>query len=125
MPTLTSADGTRIGYERTGAGAREVEDLRAFIAQAGGEAYVYAISSGGPLAVATAAADPGVTRLAVYEPPFLTDGDDDTRAKQYTERLRELLAGTRSPAEHRTLDGQTHDVAPDVLASVLVEFFGA
>ncbi|WP_261987209.1 alpha/beta fold hydrolase [Actinomadura sp. HBU206391] len=28
-------------------------------------------------------------------------------------------------AEHRTLDGQTHDVAPDVLAPVLAGFFGA
>ena len=28
-------------------------------------------------------------------------------------------------AEHRTLDGQTHDVAPEALAPVLVEFFGA
>lgn len=27
--------------------------------------------------------------------------------------------------EHRTLDGQTHDVAPDALAPVLVAFFGA
>ena len=27
-------------------------------------------------------------------------------------------------AEHRTLDGQTHDVAPEALAPVLVEFFG-
>jgi hypothetical protein len=27
-------------------------------------------------------------------------------------------------AEHRTLDGQTHDVAPDALAPVLAEFFG-
>jgi hypothetical protein len=28
-------------------------------------------------------------------------------------------------AEHRTLHGQTHDVAPEALAPVLVEFFGA
>jgi hypothetical protein len=27
-------------------------------------------------------------------------------------------------AEHRTLDTQTHDVAPDALAPVLAEFFG-
>ena len=27
-------------------------------------------------------------------------------------------------AEHRTLEDQTHDVAPDVLAPVLIEFFG-
>ena len=28
-------------------------------------------------------------------------------------------------AEHRTLEGQTHDVAPDALAPMLVEFFRA
>jgi hypothetical protein len=28
-------------------------------------------------------------------------------------------------AAFRTLDGQTHDVAPDALAPVLAEFFGA
>ena len=28
-------------------------------------------------------------------------------------------------AEHRTLEGQTHDVAPEALAPVLVEFFEA
>jgi pimeloyl-ACP methyl ester carboxylesterase len=27
-------------------------------------------------------------------------------------------------AEHRSLDGQTHDVAPDVLAQVIIEFLG-
>jgi pimeloyl-ACP methyl ester carboxylesterase len=52
-----------------------------------------------------------------------------------------VLAGTASPpglqraakatadalptAEHRTLDGQTHDVSPEALAPVLVEFFRA
>jgi pimeloyl-ACP methyl ester carboxylesterase len=59
-------------YDRRGRGessdttpyavAREVEDLRALIAQAGGEAYVHAASSGAALALATAAADPGGVR---------------------------------------------------------------
>jgi hypothetical protein len=258
MPRVTSADGTTIGYERTGSGpalvlvdgalcyraagpmgplaallrdtftvhtydrrgrgessdtppyavAREIEDLQAVIAQAGGEAYVYAISSGAALALATAAAGPGIARLALYEPPFLAEVEGSTRAKEYTERLHELLdagrtgdavalfmttvgvpaqavAGMRgqpgwaaleaiaptlgyddailggggvprdlapavaaailvldggaSPqalqqaakataeafptARHRTLDGQTHDVAPDALAPILIDFF--
>ncbi|MEV6864333.1 alpha/beta fold hydrolase [Streptosporangium subroseum] len=207
-------------YDRRGRGessdttpyavAREVEDLRALIAQAGGEAYVYAISSGAALALATAAAGPGITRLALYEPPFMAEVEDGTRIKEYTQRLHELLdaghrgdavalfmtyvgvpaqavagiraqpgwamleaiaptlayddevlaggsvprdltatiavpalvlAGGASPqslqraakatadalptAEHRTLDGQTHDVAPHALAPALVEFFDA
>jgi pimeloyl-ACP methyl ester carboxylesterase len=206
-------------YDRRGRGdssdttpyavAREVEDLQALIAQAGGEAHVYAMSSGGALALATATAGPGITKLALYEPPFMAEVEGGARGKEYTERLNELLdagrngdavaafmervgipaeavagiraqpgwatleaiaptlayddellgggcvprdlastitvpalvlAGGASPqnlqqatkatadalptAEHRTLDGQTHDVAPDVLAPVLVEFFG-
>jgi pimeloyl-ACP methyl ester carboxylesterase len=257
MPTVTSADGTTIAYERAGSGpalvlvdgalcyrgagpmgplaaqlqdsftiyaydrrgrgessdtlpyavAREVEDLQALIAQAGGDAYVYGISSGAALALATAAAGPGVTKLALYEPPFMAEVEDGLRIKEYTERLHELLdagqkgdavalfmtyvgmpaqvvAGIRAPgwamleavaptlayddevlsggrvprdlastigvpslvlaggasphglqqaaratadalptAEHGTLDGQTHDVAPEALAPLLVEFF--
>ena len=262
MPTVTSADGTTIAYERTGSGpalvlvdgamcyraagpmrplaallqdaftvyaydrrgrgestdtlpyavAREIEDLQALIAQAGGEAYVYAISSGAALALR----DRGgrrrrSRRLALYEPPFMAEIEDGTRTKEYTERLDELLdagrrgdavalfmthvgvpapvdrrharqpgwalleaiaptlayddeilaggaraarpgrrghragAGARRrrqpagaatggegdrrrarrPATHRTLDGQTHDVAPEALAPVLAEFFRA
>jgi Alpha/beta hydrolase family len=207
-------------YDRRGRGdssdtapyavAREIEDLQAVIARAGGEAYVYGISSGAALALATAAAGPGISKLALYEPPFLAEVEDGVRAKEYSERLHELLdagrqgdavalfmatvgipaqavagmraqqgwaaleaiaptlayddavlgggsvphdlapavaapvlvlSGGASPqslqraakataqafptAEHRTLAGQTHDVAPDALAPVLIEFFGA
>ncbi|MFC0506257.1 alpha/beta fold hydrolase [Micromonospora costi] len=259
MPQVTSADGTAIGYERTGAGpavvlvdgamchraggpmrplaaalsahftvhtydrrgrgesgdaptyavAREVEDLRAVIAAAGGQAYVYGISSGAALALTAAAAGPAVTRLALFEPPFVAEVEDDVAGKEYTRQLHELLAagrrgdavalfmarvgipapvvaGMRSqptwaafeaiaptlayddavlgdghvprdraaavtvptlvlaggasparlqrPAEataaalpgatYRVLDGQTHDVSPEALAPVLVDFFG-
>lgn len=207
-------------YDRRGRGkssdtapysvAREIEDLQAVIARAGGEAFVYGISSGAALALAAAAAGPGIPKLALYEPPFLAEVEDGVRAKEYSERLRELLdagrkgdavalfmatvgipaeavagmraqpswaaleaiaptlgyddavlaggtvprelapvvtapvlvlSGGASPqslqqaakataqafptAEHRTLDGQTHDVAPDALAPVLTDFFGA
>jgi pimeloyl-ACP methyl ester carboxylesterase len=209
---------TVYAYDRRGRGessdtmpyapAREVEDLQAVIAQAGGEAHVYGISSGAALALATAAAGPGIAKLALFEPPYMGEVEDGARIKEYTERLRELLdagrkgdavalfmtnvgipaqavdgmrsqpgwamleaiaptlayddevlaggivprdltstiavpalvlAGGASPeglqqaaeatagalpaAEYRTLDGQTHDVAPEALAPVLVEFF--
>jgi pimeloyl-ACP methyl ester carboxylesterase len=205
-------------YDRRGRGessdtmpyavAREVEDLQALIAQAGGGAYVYGSSSGAALALATAAAGPGIAKLALFEPPFMGEVEDGTRIKEYTERLHELLdagrkgdavalfmtnvgipaqavdgmraqpgwalleaiaptlayddevlaggivprdltstiavpalvlAGGASPeglqqaakatadalpaAGYRTLDGQTHAVAPEALAPVLVEFF--
>lgn len=204
-------------YDRRGRGesadtlpyavAREVEDLQALVAQAGGQACVYAISSGAALTLRTAAATPGITRLALYEPPFLAEVEDGARADEYTGRLHALLgagrrgdavalfmahvglpsqaidgirsqpgwamleaiaptlayddtvlaggrlprdlaaritaptlllAGGASPqplqqaakataealpaAEHRTLDGQTHDVDPHALAPVLFEF---
>jgi pimeloyl-ACP methyl ester carboxylesterase len=259
MPSLTSVDGTTIGYERSGSGPalilvdgalcyrgagpmgplaallrdsftvytydrrgrgessdtlpyavdREVEDLHALVERAGGRADVYAISSGVALVLAAAAAGPGITRLAFYEPPFMAEVEDGVRIKEYTERLHDLLgsgrngdavalfmtyvgvpaqaidhirsqpgwsaleaiaptlayddallaggavprdltsaitvpalvlAGGASPAalqeaaratadamptaEHRTLDGQTHDVDPVALAPVLAGFLG-
>ncbi|GAA0744072.1 alpha/beta hydrolase [Dactylosporangium roseum] len=262
MPTVISADGTTIAYERTGDGPalvlvdgamchrafgpmrplaehlkerftvytydrrgrgesgdtlpfavdREVEDIRALVAAAGGTACLYGMSSGAALVMAAAARGGGITRIALYEPPFVAevdsaDGDGGGSAKRYTEQLTEALAegrkgdavalflsrvgmppeqvagfraspgwapleaightlayddaacngghvpigiassirvptlvlgggaspqvlqdGARAAAEaipgavHRTLDGQTHDVAPAALAPVLAEF---
>jgi pimeloyl-ACP methyl ester carboxylesterase len=189
---------------------REVEDLRALIARAGGEACVYGISSGAALAMTAAATVPGIARLAMYEPPYVGELDGGTRAKEYTADLQalldagrrgdavarfmtnvgmppeaiagfraspafapleaiaptlayddEILTGCRVPrelaatvtvpvlvmaggaspqplqqaaqaaaealpmAEFRVLDGQTHDVAPEALAPVLVDYFRA
>lgn len=206
-------------YDRRGRGestdpapyavAREVEDLRALVAAAGGRGCGYGISSGAALAMAAAAAEPGITAVALYEPPFTAEAGNADGKARYTERLTELLAagrhgeavelfmtvvgvpepviagmraqpgwagmeaiaptlahddavlgdgyvprdlastvtvpalvlsGSASPqglqqaakaaaaalptAEHRTLDGQTHDVSPSALAPVLAEFFG-
>jgi len=185
---------------------KEVEDVQALIADAGGQAYVYGISSGAALAMRAAAAGIGVVKVALYEPPFMAEVGDAAGARDYTERLGELLAagrngdavelfmtrvgvpaqaiagmrsspgwtmfeaiaptlayddavlaggrvprelnvgvpslvlaGGESPhglqqaakataeamaaAEFRTLESQTHDVHPDALAPVLIEFF--
>jgi pimeloyl-ACP methyl ester carboxylesterase len=93
-------------YDRRGRGestdtkpyavVKEVEDLRALIAAAGGQACVYGISSGAALALRAAAAGIGVTKLALYEPPFFAEVADDAGAQEYTERLGELLAAGRN-----------------------------
>jgi pimeloyl-ACP methyl ester carboxylesterase len=109
LAALLSDSFTVYTYDRRGRGessdtlpyavAREVEDLQALIARAGGEAHVYAISSGVALALTTAAAGPGITKLALYEPPFMAESEGDTRIKEYTNRLHELLdAGHKGDA---------------------------
>jgi pimeloyl-ACP methyl ester carboxylesterase len=96
---------TVYAYDRRGRGesgdtppyavAREVEDLRAIIAQAGGRVCVYGISSGAALALAAAVSEPGIVRLALYEPPFVAEVDPDAPVAEYAERLRDLLAAGR------------------------------
>jgi len=49
---------------------REIEDIDALIGEAGGSAYIYGISSGAALALAAAASELNITKLALYEPPF-------------------------------------------------------
>jgi pimeloyl-ACP methyl ester carboxylesterase len=183
---------------------REIEDLEALVAQAGGSAFGYAMSSGGALTLRAAAAGVPWGRLALYEPPFTGLKQEYTR--ELTERLASgrrgdavecfltvvgtppraiagmraapmwpvfeaiaptlayddaalgdgrvplddvatvkvptiLLCGGASPvslrdaaaavadaiphAQRQTLVGQTHDVSPDALAPVLIEFFSA
>ena len=212
-----------VAYDRRGRGdsgdtppfavAREVEDLAAIVASVGGAAFLCGFSSGGALALEAARRGAGVTRLAVYEAPFIVDDTRPAVPEDYVEHLEalvadgargdavayfmgtgvglpaEMVAGMRSSpmwpglealahtisydgramgdhmsgrpfrpgewddvrapvlvldggdsppwqrngaraladalpdAEYRTLEGQTHQVAPEVLAPVLMDFF--
>ena len=72
---------TAIAYDRRGRGdsgdtapyavEREIEDLEAIVAEAGGSAFVFGHSSGAALALEAAARGLPVTKLALYEPPFI------------------------------------------------------
>ena len=213
------ADGfTVFNYDRRGRGdsgdtrpyavEREVEDIEAVIGAAGGSAQLYGTSSGAALALEGAATGLDITKLALWEPPFIPEGmprpPGDT-AETFNELVESgrrgdavehfmskvvglpdefvaqarnapfwpqqealahtlaydatvmgdfvlpvdraasvkvptiVMAGTASfpwmsesaralaqiipDGELRMLDQQTHDVAPDVMASVLMEFF--
>lgn len=76
---------------------REIEDLDAVITAAGGAANVLGISSGAALVLAAAAhLGPGkLSRIALYEPPYLPE-QALPAAAAYTEALTAALAESRN-----------------------------
>jgi pimeloyl-ACP methyl ester carboxylesterase len=203
---------TVFNYDRRGRGEssdtapyaieREIEDLDALIAQAGGAACVFGYSSGAILALRAAAHGLNISELALYEPsptgakaaqlaPQLTEliaagrrGDavelfqteavgipaavvaqlrnapfrpalekmahtlvyesmilkslpneltasirvptlviDGEESPEVMQHAAKSLAETLPESLYHTLKGQGHDIAPDVLGPVLVEFF--
>ena len=140
---VTSADGTRIAYDRKGTGpavilvggtlddgaenaplagllanhftvynyarrgrgasgntppyalAREVEDLDALIATAGGSAHVYGASSGGALVLEAAAAGSAIDKIAVWDVPYVIGDDLWPRFNQYLADTREAYKAGR------------------------------
>ncbi|HEX7246490.1 MAG TPA: alpha/beta hydrolase [Actinomycetota bacterium] len=219
LADLLAASFTVFNYDRRGRGdsgdsapyavQREIEDIDAVIGAAGGSAFLYGTSSGAALALEAAAAGLDITKLALWEPPYIPEGTPrppaDT-ARTFTELVDAgrrgdavehfmskvvglpdefvaqarnapfwaeqealahtlaydatimsdyslpvdkassvkvptiVMAGTASfpwmsetaraladilpDGELRLLDGQTHDVSPDVMATALTEFFG-
>jgi pimeloyl-ACP methyl ester carboxylesterase len=79
---------------------REVEDIEALIVAAGGNAFVFGHSSGAVLALEAARSLPGrITRLALYEPPFIVDDNRPPLPADYVTRLEALVsAGRRGDA---------------------------
>lgn len=76
---------TVFNYDRRGRGdstdtppyaiEREIEDIHAVIAEAGGSAHLYGTSSGAALALEAAASGLPIMKLAMWEPPFILDED--------------------------------------------------
>lgn len=97
---------TVFSYDRRGRGdsddtapyavEREIEDIGALIAEAGGTASVYGHSSGAALALHAAAHSLPITKLVLHDPPFTRDNDDEKRgAREYAEQLDAILAEGR------------------------------
>jgi pimeloyl-ACP methyl ester carboxylesterase len=96
---------TVLNYDRRGRGdsgdttpyavQREIEDLDALITAAGGQAAVFGYSSGAVLALQAAAAGSAITKLALYEPPFLVDDSRPRPPADLAQRLAELVAAGR------------------------------
>jgi pimeloyl-ACP methyl ester carboxylesterase len=92
---------TVYNYDRRGRGEsgdirpftrqREIEDFQALVEEAGGEAMVFGISSGGAVALESTAATPGITKAVVYEVPFIVD-DSRQPLLNYAEHTARLVA---------------------------------
>jgi pimeloyl-ACP methyl ester carboxylesterase len=74
---------------------REIEDLEALIALAGETVYLHGTSSGAALVLEAAKHIRSITRLAVYEPPFIIDGSRPPMPDDYLPRLKGLVADGR------------------------------
>jgi pimeloyl-ACP methyl ester carboxylesterase len=94
---------------------REVQDLAALIAEAGGAAYVYGMSSGALLALDAAIQQLPITRLALFEPPLMIDAAQAQGAADLAGRLAEAAAeGRRADAVELFLTKVVQVPAPAV-----------
>ena len=74
---------------------REIEDLAALLAEAGGTANIFGASSGGALVLRAAAAGLPIDRLAVYDVPYCMDDETHRRAQEYVAKVGPAVAQGR------------------------------
>lgn len=75
---------------------REIDDIEALVTEAGGSAGVYGISSGGALALDAAnRLGPHITKLAIYEAPFVVDATRALLPDGYLQKMHKLVAADR------------------------------
>ena len=97
---------TVYGFDRRGRGKsgdtlpyavdREIDDIEALIERAGGPAFLYGHSSGGPLAMRAAIRLGGkVSKIAMYEPPYNNDPGAQQSWSRYLGQLKQALAEGR------------------------------
>jgi pimeloyl-ACP methyl ester carboxylesterase len=111
MAALLARHFTVYTYDRRGRGeslnkapysiAREVEDLQAVVKEAGGSPFAIGISSGGGLALQAVAGGVNLSRLALYEPPYITDNGQPHSYKAARLRIEELLSEDDRPGAVR------------------------
>ena len=101
LAELLSKDFTVYNYDRRGRGEstdtapfskeREIEDLAALVEAAGGSAMVFGISSGGALVLDAAQSGLGISKMALYEVPFIVNDSRPPVPADYVEHLHQLV----------------------------------
>ena len=102
LAALLARHFTVIAYDRRGRGdsgdaspyavEREIEDIDALIAEVGGSAFAFGHSSGAALSLEAAARGTALTKLALYEPPFIVDDSRPALPDDYLQHLAELAS---------------------------------
>ncbi len=109
VAAILASDFTVFNYDRRGRGPsgdtlpyaieREVEDIEAVADAAGGTAYLCGSSSGAALALIAARQLPGkITKLALWEPPYILDPAARPSADQVQQYNTMLAEGRRGDA---------------------------
>lgn len=96
---------TVYNYDRRGRGEsgdnqpyaveREIEDIDALIQEAGSSALLFGGSSGAVLALDAAAHGLSITKLALYEPPFVVDDTREPLPEDFLGQLKDMIASGR------------------------------
>lgn len=105
LATALSDEFTTLNVDRRGRGdsgdantyavEREIDDIAAVVAAAGGSASLFGHSSGATLALRAAAGGVAITRLLLYEPPFDVDGLRPPLAADLPDRIASLVTEGR------------------------------
>jgi pimeloyl-ACP methyl ester carboxylesterase len=77
---------------------REVQDIYSLVLSAGGSAYIAGLSSGAALALHAADAGLKLTKIALYEPPFVYEPGSEKTRIDHTAALKQLLASDQRGA---------------------------
>jgi pimeloyl-ACP methyl ester carboxylesterase len=119
---------TVFSYDRRGRGdsgdtqpyavEREIEDLEAMIATAGGEAFVFGHSSGAALALEAAVRGLAITKLALYEPPYIVDDSRTPLPDDYIPTLQALVDDGRPGDALEYFWRVALQMPPDVIAQM-------
>jgi pimeloyl-ACP methyl ester carboxylesterase len=102
LAALLAQNFTVYAYDRRGRGESgdhspysiqaEVDDLAAIVDQTGAPVYVVGVSSGGALAMQAAASGVPIRKMALYEPPFISDNGIPRSFQSKKARVEELIA---------------------------------
>jgi pimeloyl-ACP methyl ester carboxylesterase len=102
LAALLAQNFTVYTYDRRGRGESgdhspysiqaEIDDLAAIVDQTGGPVYVVGVSSGGALAMQAAASGVPIRKMALYEPPFISDNGIPRSFESKKAHVQELIA---------------------------------
>jgi pimeloyl-ACP methyl ester carboxylesterase len=128
LAALLASHFSVIAFDRRGRGQsgdstpyaveREVEDVAAVAAVAGGPVAMYGSSSGAVLAVRAAAGGVPVRKLVLYEPPLVVAGTPTVPPDRVAEIVQKVREGRRGDA----VDAFMHMVGAPAFVRVLMRF---
>ena len=132
LATLLAKHFTVFNYDRRGRGPsgdtqpyaveREIEDIAAVVTAAGGSAYLFGSSSGAALAIEAASQLGSITKLALWEPPYILDSAACPPADT-AQTFHELVAAGKRDEAVEYFMSKVVNLPPEFVASAKTQPF--